>query len=219
MFMGQKFPATEREAAGVPFGDMFKDLTRPLFILVWFCMILTAGTELGAGSWIPTIFNRVTQSATQAGILQVVWINMVMYLMRQFGHNVSHKIAPTALIAITSVVAAFGLYMFSHAATVTAAFLWAGVFAVGIAFWWPTMIGITSERFPRSGALGMAVIGATGSFATALSGPIMGWLSATYGTDQVLPIWSGLPLLLVVIFGAIYMVDKGKGGYRAEKIS
>jgi MFS family permease len=109
--------------------------------------------------------------------------------------------------------------MFSHAATVTAAFLWAGVFAVGIAFWWPTMIGITSERFPRSGALGMAVIGATGSFATALSGPIMGWLSATYGTDQVLPIWSGLPLLLVVIFGAIYMVDKGKGGYRAEKIS
>ena len=219
MFMGQKFPATEREAAGVPFGDMFKDLTRPLFILVWFCMILTAGTELGAGSWIPTIFNRVTQSATQAGILQVVWINMVMYLMRQFGHNVSHKIAPTGLIAVSAIVASFGLYMFSHAVTVTAAFAWAGVFAVGIAFWWPTMIGITSERFPRSGALGMAVIGATGSFATALSGPIMGWLSATYGTDQVLPIWSALPLLLVVIFGAIYMADRAKGGYRAEKIS
>ena len=219
MFMGQKFPATEREAAGVPFGDMFKDLTRPLFILVWFCMILTAGTELGAGSWIPTIFNRVTQSATQAGILQVVWINMVMYLMRQFGHNVSHKIAPTGLIAVSAIVASFGLYMFSHAATVTAAFAWAGVFAVGIAFWWPTMIGITSERFPRSGALGMAVIGATGSFATALSGPIMGWLSATYGTDQVLPIWSALPLLLVVIFGAIYLADRARGGYRVEKIS
>jgi MFS family permease len=219
MFMGQKFPETERLAAGVPFGDMFKDLTRPLFVLVWFCMILTAGTELGAGSWIPTIFNRVTQSATQAGILQVVWINMVMYLMRQFGHNVSHRIAPTGLIALSAIVASFGLYMFSHAVTVTAAFAWAGVFAVGIAFWWPTMIGITSERFPRSGALGMAVIGATGSFATALSGPIMGWLSATYGTEQVLPIWSALPLLLVVIFGAIYMADRAKGGYRAEKIS
>ena len=108
MFMGQQFPATEREAAGVPFGDMFKELARPLFVLVWFCMILTAGTELGAGSWIPTIFNRVTQSATQAGILQVVWINMVMYLMRQFGHNVSHKIAPTALIAVSAIVAAVG---------------------------------------------------------------------------------------------------------------
>ncbi len=219
MYIGQRFPATERAAAGVPFGDMFKELVRPLFLLVWFCMILTAATELGAGSWIPTIFNRVTQSATQAGILQVVWINMVMYLMRQFGHNVSHKIAPTALIAASAIVAAAGLYLFSQATTVTAAFLWAGVFAVGIAFWWPTMLGITSERFPRSGALGLAVIGATGSFATAISGPVMGWLSETYGTEQVLPIWSALPLLLVVIFGAIYMADNARGGYKAEKIT
>jgi MFS family permease len=219
LYMGQRFPATEREAAGVPFGDMFKALARPLFVLIWFCMILTAATELGAGAWIPTIFNRVTQSATQAGILQVVWINMVMYLMRQFGHNVSHKVAPTGLIAVSALVAAFGLYMFSHAASVTAAFLWAGVFAVGIAFWWPTMLGITSERFPRSGALGLAVIGATGSFATAISGPVMGWLSSSYGTDRVLTIWSALPLLLVVIFGAIYMADKSSGGYKVEKIS
>ena len=219
LYLGQRFPATERAAAGVPFGDMFKELARPLFLLVWFCMILTAATELGANSWIPTIFNRLMESSAQAGILQVVWINMVMYLMRQFGHNVSHKIAPTGLIAITAVIAAGGLYLFSHAASVTAAFLWAGVFAVGIAFWWPTMLGITSERFPRSGALGLAVIGATGSFATAISGPVMGWLSETYGTDHVLTIWSMLPLLLVVIFGAIYMTDKGKGGYRAERIS
>ena len=63
------------------------------------------------------------------------------------------------------------------------------------------------------------MIGATGSFATALSGPVMGWISETYGTAQVLPIWSGLPLLLIVIFGAIYLSDKGKGGYRAERIS
>ena len=47
----------------------------------------------------------------------------------------------------------------------------------------------------------------------------MGWISETHGTAQVLPIWSALPLLLIVIFGAIYLVDKGKGGYRAEKIA
>ncbi len=218
MFMGQQFPATERAAAGVPFGDMFKELLRPLFLVLWCCMILTAATELGANSWIPTIFNRVTQSELQAGILQVVWINMVMYLMRQFGHGISHRVAPTALIATTAVIAAFGLYMFSHATTVTSAFLWAAVFAVGIAFWWPTMLGITSERFPRSGALGLAVIGATGSFATAISGPVMGWLSERYGTDQVLPIWSSLPLVLIVIFGAIYFADRARGGYRIERI-
>jgi fucose permease len=158
------------------------------------------------------------ESSAQAGILQVVWINAVMYLMRQFGHNVSHRMAPTALIAVTAVVASVGLYLFSHATSATAAFLWAGVFAVGIAFWWPTMLGITSERFPRAGALGLAVIGATGSISTAIAGPVMGWLSETYGTENVLPIWSALPLLLVAIFGAIYLRDRAAGGYRVERI-
>jgi fucose permease len=218
MFMGQTFPATERAAAGVPFGDMFKEILRPLFILLWICMWLTAATELGANSWIPTIFNRVMESSARSGILQVVWINMVMYLMRQFGHNVSHKIAPTGLIAITAVLASFGLYMFSHASSVSAAFGWAAVFAIGIAFWWPTMLGITSERFPRTGALGLAVIGATGSISTALSGPIMGWLSERYGTDHVLPIWSALPLILILIFGAMYLYDRARGGYRVERL-
>jgi len=218
LFMGQTFPATERAAAGVPFGDMFKEILRPLFILLWVCMWLTAATELGANSWIPTIFNRVMESSARSGILQVVWINMVMYLMRQFGHNVSHKIAPTGLIAITAVFASFGLYMFSHASSVAAAFGWAAVFAVGIAFWWPTMLGITSERFPRTGALGLAVIGATGSVSTALAGPVMGWLSERYGTDHVLPIWSALPLVLIVIFGAIYLYDRARGGYKVERL-
>jgi MFS family permease len=218
LFIGQKFPATERKAAGVPFSSMFTELVRPLFLIVWVCMWLTAATELGANSWIPTIFNRVMESSAQAGILQVVWINMVMYLMRQFGHNVSHKIAPTALIAITAAIAAVGLYLFSQAGSVTAAFLYAGIFAVGIAFWWPTMLGITSERFPRTGALGLAVIGATGSISTAIAGPVMGWLSEHYGTAAVLPIWSALPLALVAIFGAIYLYDRARGGYRAERL-
>jgi fucose permease len=218
MFMGQTFPPTERAAAGVPFGDMFKEVLRPLFIVIWICMWLTAATELGANSWIPTIFNRVMESSARSGILQVVWINMVMYLMRQFGHNVSHKIAPTGLIAITAVLASFGLFMFSHATSVAAAFGWAAVFAVGIAFWWPTMLGITSERFPRTGALGLAVIGATGSISTAIAGPVMGWLSEHYGTQNVLPIWSALPLVLVAIFGAIYFYDRARGGYKVERL-
>lgn len=219
MFMGQTFPATERAAAGVPFGDMFTELLRPLFIVIWLCMWLTAATELGANSWIPTIFNRVMESSARSGILQVVWINMVMYLMRQFGHNVSHKIAPTGLIAVTAVLAAVGLYLFSHATSVAAAFAYAAVFAVGIAFWWPTMLGITSERFPRTGALGLAVIGATGSISTAIAGPVMGWLSERYGTANVLPIWSALPVVLIVIFGAIYLYDRSRGGYKVEKLA
>jgi MFS family permease len=110
------------------------------------------------------------------------------------------------------------LYFFSHAQTPAAAFAAAALLAIGTAFWWPTMLGITSERFPRAGALGLAIIGGTGSFATAIAGPVMGRLNDMYGPREMLAIWAILPVALVAIFGAIYMRDKAAGGYRVERI-
>ena len=77
-----------------------------------------------------------------------------MYLMRQFGGNVSHKVSPTPLIAVTARLAA------RRDSTCSARprrrrvrLLRRRFWRVGTAFWWPTMLGITSERFPRGGAL------------------------------------------------------------------
>ena len=181
-------------------------------------MWLTAATELGPGQWISNIFNEVMHSSAQAGILVLVWINGIMYLMRQFFGDISHKVSPISLIAVTSLIAAAGLFMFGMADSAPLAFGAAALLAVGTAFWWPTMLGITSERFPKTGALGLAVIGAAGSFSTAIAGPIMGWINETYGAARVLPIWAGLPVGLCVIFTLIYLTDKARGGYRVEQI-
>ena len=218
MVMGQKFPETERKAAGVSFAGMFREIARPLFLVIWAVMWLTAATELGPGSWIPTIFNRVMGSSAQVGILVVVWINGVMYLLRQFGAHAAHAVSPIALIAVTAVPAAVGLYLFSVANSVVAAFAAATLFAAGIAFWWPTMLGITSERFPRGGALLLAIVGASGSFSTAIAGPIMGWISETYGTDRVLAYWAVLPCVVAAVFAAIYVFDRSRGGYAVERL-
>jgi len=218
LFVGQKFPQTERAAAGVPFGDMFREVLRPLFIVIWISMCLTAATELGPGQWYANVINEVMNSSARAGILLLVWVNGIMYLMRQFAGNVSHKVSPVGLIAISAVPAALGLYVFSGAQTPPAAFAGAALIAVGTAFWWPTMLGITSERFPRTGALGLAIIGGTGSIATAIAGPVMGRLNDVYGPREMLAIWALLPVLLIAIFGAIYLRDKAAGGYRVERI-
>jgi len=186
MFAGQHFPPTERAAAGVPFGEMFKEMLRPLFIVVWLCMWMTAATELGPGQWMSNIFNDVMKSSAQAGILVLVWVNGIMYLIRQFLAGAAHRISPVALIAATAVAAASG---------------------------------ITSERFPRGGALLLAVIGATGSISSAISGPVMGWINERYGADRVLSIWAALPAVLIVIFTGIYLRDRVSGGYRIERIS
>jgi len=219
MFAGQHFPPTERAAAGVPFGEMFKEMLRPLFIVVWLCMWMTAATELGPGQWMSNIFNDVMKSSAQAGILVLVWVNGIMYLIRQFLAGAAHRISPVALIAATAVAAASGLFLFGMARTPFTAFAAAALFAAGTALWWPTMLGITSERFPRGGALLLAVIGATGSISSAISGPVMGWINERYGADRVLSIWAALPALLIVIFTGIYLRDRVGGGYRIERIS
>jgi MFS family permease len=219
MFFGQQFPATEREAAGVPFGQMFSEALRPLFLLIFLCMWLTAATELGPGQWVANIFNDVMHSDAKAGILLLVWINGIMYAMRQFFGDISHRVSPVLLIATTALLAAAGLFLFGQASTPPLAFLAAALLAMGTAFWWPTMLGITSERFPKTGALGLAVIGAAGSFSTALAGPVMGWINDTYGAARVLPTWAILPVVLCVIFSLIHVADKARGGYRVEQIS
>ncbi len=78
-------------------------------------MWLTAATELGPGQWVSNIFNEVMHSSAQAGILVLVWINGIMYLMRQFFGDISHKVSPISLIAVTSLIAAAGLFLFGLA--------------------------------------------------------------------------------------------------------
>jgi hypothetical protein len=80
------------------------------------------------------------------------------------------------------------------------------------------MLGITSERFPRGGALLLAIIGASGSFSTAIAGPVMGWISEIYGTGSVLAYWALLPCVVAAIFGAIYVYDRNRGGYAVERL-
>jgi hypothetical protein len=218
MFAGQVFPPTERAAAGIPFSHMFKEMLRPLFLVIWFCMWLTAATELGPGQWMSNIFNEVMQSSAQAGILVLVWVNGIMYAIRHFFGGAAHRFSPVALIAVTAVAAAIGLFLFGNSRTPVTAFASAALFAAGTALWWPAMLGITSERFPRGGALLLAVIGASGAFSTAIAGPVMGWINERYGADHVLAIWAALPAGLVVIFTAIYLRDRLAGGYKVERI-
>ena len=221
MIFGQKFPATERRAAGVPFGEMFTEaLRRPLFLVILFTMWMTAATELGPGAWIANIYNEVmsgiTQEAATAGVLLLVWGNGFMWILRQFFSGTAHRVTPTLLIMATAPFAALGLWMVTYADTVFMWFLATTFLYLGVAFWWPTMLGITSERFPRTGAFGLAVVGAMGAFSTAIAGPVMGWLNDTYGADRVLVIWSVLPAAVFVIFLLIVLYDRGRGGYRTQ---
>lgn len=218
MIFTEKFPPTERVAAGLSFSQMFSGaFTRPLFWLLLIMMLFTAITELVPGAWIPDIYTDVMKSP--GGILAVVWGSILMYILRQFFSKPVHKISPILLITITAPVAAAGLFMFRYAETPAMFFLSATLLYVGVCFWWPTMLGITAERCPRSGALGLALVGGAGSFSTGIAGPVLGWLNDNNGPREALQIWSAIPAFIFVVFLGLFLYDQFvRGGYKPEQL-
>ena len=220
MFAGRKLPVTERVAAGVSWGAMFKEAARPLYLIMMLSMMCTASTELVPGGWITNIVQRSIEGMAAAGILVLVFINLVMCIGRFFAGPIAHAISPTGIIVSGAVISIFGVLALSAAHSPVAAFGGAFIFAIGVCFFWPTMLGITSERFPKGGALLLAITGAMGNIGVALTNPAFGRISDMKGEDPqaALPYIVILPVVTIIIFGSIFLMDKAKGGYKAEKI-
>lgn len=171
LFFGQKFPATERVAAGVTSGEMWKACLNPLFLVFFICMGMTAVTELGPGQWIPNIVSVTTGAS---GILFLVWQNGLMAIGRTYAGPLVHRLSPSGILLISAIFSLIGLYMLSAATTPVAAGIAITIFAVGVCFFWPTMLGNVSERFPKTGALGLALMGGMGNLASAYAPPLIG---------------------------------------------
>jgi fucose permease len=169
MFLNKQFPQTERVVSGFSYKDMLKACVSPLFLFMAFCMILTAGTELGTNQWIAALLANVSDNP----ILLLVWISGIMALARQFGGTLIHNLKSTVVLLTSSVLAFIGCILMGYT-TGALVFASAGIFALGIAFFWPSMLGFVSENVPQSGALGLAIMGGIGFLGGAIAQPVLG---------------------------------------------
>jgi MFS family permease len=160
MLIGQKFPPTERAASNVSNAEMFKDILQPSFLILLVAMACTASLELGPGQWIDGLLK---ERFGFNGILVLVYVSMLMFGFRFFAGALAHRFSPIGLMCMSCLGAGLGLLAISFAQGPVMGVLAATLWGVGVCFMWPTMLGITSERFPRSGALGMGLIGGVGS--------------------------------------------------------
>lgn len=169
LFFGQAFPRTERVQQGVSTRSMFLACLNPVFLLIVVCMLMTAATELGPGQWIPNILTN----AGVSGILVLVWITGLMAVGRQCASTFVHNLSPLGMLLVSAILSGLGLYAMSHS---TGAMLFASatLFALGVCFFWPTMLGYANERFPATGALGMAILGGAGMLSVSIVLPIIG---------------------------------------------
>lgn len=182
MCLGQKFPATERVQANISTGEMFLQVLRPMFILWAFCMLLTASTELGPNQWQESV---LTRTAKVSGTLVFVYTSGLMFVMRFFAGPLAHRLSPVGMLTISAALSAIGLFWLSDVTTPVMAFVAATVFGLGIAYFWPTMLGVTAERFPKGGALLLGLMGCFGNLAIWQVLPQMGAIYDSYTVNSL----------------------------------
>lgn len=186
LILKQEFPVTERVAAGVSTAQMWATVTRPLFLLFVFLMMLTSATELGPDQWVGNLLQNLVGIQ---GVVLLVYTAGIMFILRYFlaGYIVK-SVGPMGVLMGASILTCIGLYALSMADTALWVFAAATIFGFGKTFFWPTMLGVVAERFPKGGALALSFMGGAGMFCVGwLMTPIMGSIQDHYAVQSLSP--------------------------------
>jgi MFS family permease len=153
------------------FGAYVMSFGRLMFFFLLLVMIPLATTELGTDSWITTLMEpEMTSMGLQAGWV-LVYTSLIMMILRFFAGSIVHRISPLGLLAASSLIAALGLVALSHSTGLTI-LLAATLYALGKTFFWPTMLGVVAEQFPKGGAMTLNGTGAVGMLGVGVVGAV-----------------------------------------------
>ncbi|MGC1244427.1 MAG: MFS transporter [Chryseosolibacter sp.] len=210
LFYGQSFPEPRQESASL--GVNLKAMITPLFLFICLCMTLTAISEFGPTQWAQLV---LAKSGAEPMVILAL-ITGLMAFGRYFGGDFVHRFDQTGVLLGSAILTALGIFMLSIS-TGGMAYVAAIIFAMGVCYFWPNMIGFTAEKIPLSGAIGMSVVGAFGMFSSSMWQPVIGgWIdkagaeAASSGLQgDALELAAGqatlqkmlvFPLILIVLF-------------------
>ena len=214
----QKFPESENIESNT--SANIKALANPLFWFMMVCMTLTATSEFIPQQWVETILG----SSGASPMLVLALVTGIMALGRYFAGPVVHRLNPIGVLLMSAILTTSAIYFMSIAEG-GMIYVAAALFALGVCYFWPTMIGFTSEYTSKTGALGMSLMGGAGMFATSIWNPIIGsrlddekataMASGLQGAvadvaagKAVLSFMVYFPLTLVLLFGILFLLRK-----------
>jgi MFS transporter, putative metabolite:H+ symporter len=209
LFFGKTFPKSHIAEAN-SLANNFKAMLRPVFIFLFFAMALTAISEFGPNQWV-----SISLKASGAEPLLILALTFgIAAIGRFFAGPVVARLGQTGVLLGGAIFAAIGIYLFSTV-TGSVTYLAAVIYALGICYFWPVMIGSVAHRVPKSSALGMSIVGGVGMFSTAIFQPIIGsWIDSARAkgtaaglTGDALDLATGQDALMKMIaFPAILIV-------------
>jgi fucose permease len=183
LLLTEKYPKTLTAEAGVPIREMFRyTFTHPLVWGLILLKMISLSLELGPMRWIP----EVLQAAGAHGMLVFVWISGIMMVLRFFAGPFVEKFSPPGMLLGASLLTGIGLLLFAFIETgIVPLMIAATIFALGVTFYFPTMVGLMSERFPKAGSLGIVLLMGMGFIGAGGSNAIMGEIADRYIPDAL----------------------------------
>ena len=167
------------------FGFGVRAVGQPLFFLLVLIMIPLATTELGTDGWITSLMVPEMDKLGLNAAWVLIYTSAIMMVLRLFAGAIVHRMSPLVLLMVSAAIAAVGLELLSGA-TGLAILAVATLYGVGKTFFWPTMLGIVSERFPKGGALTLNALSGVGMIAVGILGnPLFGYWQDTGRAERL----------------------------------
>lgn len=222
MVFTTKFPVVSRDTSKqTDTLANIKAMLSPLFVFMCVLMTVTAATELGTNQWVGSLL----EASGASPLVVLAMVSTLMALGRYFAGPLVHALNPIGVLLFSAVVSALGIFLLSTA-TGGMTYVAAIIFAIGICYFWPTMVGVIAEYKADTGALGMSVIGGMGMLGFTIWTPVIGgWLdSETQKAEaaglvgDAVQLAAGqatlghiliFPLVLVLAFGVLFTL-RGK---------
>ena len=154
-----------------------------LFFILCLIMVPLATAELATDAWIQTLMKPIL-GAKFAG-WAIVLSAAIMMTLRFFAGIPLKFMSPPTVLLVSSLFSIAGLYALSSVggAMIFGAFV---LYAIGQTFYWPTMLGLVSEQFPKGGAMTLNTVSAMGLLTVGIFGfPFLGAVQDHYTTQAV----------------------------------
>ncbi len=157
-----------------------------LLFFLFITHAMVGAVELGTDGWIQNITGNLFDS--QQGKALFLWTSAIMFALRFCAHFIEKtlKVSPVGLLLICSILAVVGLNLASGMQSFGMALVALGIYAVGKTFFWPTMLAVASDRFPRTGAVAISIMGGIGMLSAGLiGGPGLGYAKDRFSAETL----------------------------------
>ena len=187
MMFNRAFPRSEASSSGISTATMMISLVSPILLFLFVLHALVGYVELGTDSWITNITTQVLADENKA-LLAFIWTNALMFTLRFFAGPIVHRINPVWLLFASACLGATGLWLLGQDFT-NSVWPWVAavtVYGIGKTFYWPTLLGVVSERFPKGGALALGLSGGIGMLSAGfLGGPGIGYKQDYFAVQKL----------------------------------